>query len=166
MITADFGYTRSYYLHFNIKSSLLKLLCTLARLCEGTPLQPLRLNFFEIDFPSHPRSKLLFLTFREHSGQQNKGKGAQILWAHSAPQFAHHHHIAPFPPTSHLSPAKVSALHVNSRCRWRNVSLAFCDIISPYTHLFLPPILTQPVPLISTTWVSYVKDLLPRWYRW
>ena len=29
-----------------IKYLLLKLLCTLARLCEGTPLQPLILDFF------------------------------------------------------------------------------------------------------------------------
>ena len=39
-----------------IKSSLLKLLCTLVLLFEGNPLQPLRLNFFGIDFPLHPLS--------------------------------------------------------------------------------------------------------------
>ena len=37
--------------HFNSKSSLLKLIFTLARLCEGTPLQPLRLDFFRSTFP-------------------------------------------------------------------------------------------------------------------
>ena len=37
---------------FNSKCALLKLLCTLARLCEGIPLQPLRL-----DFLSRPRSQ-------------------------------------------------------------------------------------------------------------
>ena len=36
---------------FNSKSSILKLLCTLARLCEETPLQPLRPNFFGINLP-------------------------------------------------------------------------------------------------------------------
>ena len=51
-------------LSFNIKCSLLKLLCTLTRLLEGTLLQPLRLDFFGIDFPSHPLSQLPFLTFR------------------------------------------------------------------------------------------------------
>ena len=30
---------------YNTKCPLLKLLCTLKRLCEGTPLQPLQLNF-------------------------------------------------------------------------------------------------------------------------
>ena len=40
---------------FSSKCSLLKLLCTLARLCEGTPPQPHRLDFFGIiEFPSHP----------------------------------------------------------------------------------------------------------------
>ena len=36
---------------FNRKCSLLKLLCTLARLCEGNPLQPLKLDFFGIRGP-------------------------------------------------------------------------------------------------------------------
>ena len=49
---------------FNSKYSLLKLLCTLVRLYEVTPLQPPRIDFFEIDFPSHPCSQLPFLTFR------------------------------------------------------------------------------------------------------
>ena len=59
---------------FNNKSSLLKFLCTLAGLCKGIPFQPLRLNFFGINFPSHPCSQLTFLTFR---GQDNKGESAQ-----------------------------------------------------------------------------------------
>ena len=37
-------------------------------------LQQLRLDFFGINFPSHPRSQLPFLTF---CGKGNKGKGAQ-----------------------------------------------------------------------------------------
>ena len=35
---------------FNSKCSLLKLLCTLSCLCEGTPLQPHRLDFFGLTF--------------------------------------------------------------------------------------------------------------------
>ena len=47
-----------YTFRFNIKSSLLKLLFTLARLFKGTPLQPLILNFFGI---RDPRSLLPFI---------------------------------------------------------------------------------------------------------
>ena len=46
-----------------IKYLLLKLLCTLARLCEGIHLQPLRLDFFGINSPSHPCSQLPYLNF-------------------------------------------------------------------------------------------------------
>ena len=88
---------------FNSKSSLLKLLCTLARLCEVTPLQPLRLNFFGINFPLHPRSQLPFLTFR---GQDNRGEIAQIPCARSAPQPSHPRDIETHP-ISHLFTSKV-----------------------------------------------------------
>ena len=84
-----------------------KLLYTLARLCEGTPLQPLRLNFFGINFPSYPLSQLPFLTFHRQSGQQNKGKGAQIPQAWSTPQPAHPIDIAPHP----ISQLFTSMLH-------------------------------------------------------
>ena len=52
LVMRGFRAARRMFLTFHsiIKSSLLKLLCTLARLCEGTPLQPVRL-----DFLSHPR---------------------------------------------------------------------------------------------------------------
>ena len=47
---------------FNIKSLLLKLLCTLTRLWEGTPLQSLRLHFFGIKGPCS-KLPLLFSIF-------------------------------------------------------------------------------------------------------
>ena len=47
----------------NIKCSLSKVLYTLAHLYKGTPLQPLRVDFFGIEFTSHPCSKLPFITF-------------------------------------------------------------------------------------------------------
>ena len=53
----------------NSKCLLLKLLCTLANLYEGTPLQPLRPNSFGIDFPSHPRSQLPFITFHRQNNR-------------------------------------------------------------------------------------------------
>ena len=55
--------TNSSTFRFNIKSSFLKLLCTLARLFEITLLQPLRLNFYGINFPLHPPSPFSFPTF-------------------------------------------------------------------------------------------------------
>ena len=100
---------------FNCKYSLLKLLCTLARLCEGTPFQPLRLDFFGINFPSLPRSQLPFLTFR---WQDNKGKSAQSPWARSAPQLANPRDIQSHP-ISHLSISKVISIPCRSITRLR-----------------------------------------------
>ena len=61
MIESPHGKFCMHSFRFNSKSSLLKLLCTLARLCEGTPFQPLRIDFFGIDFPSHPPSQFPYL---------------------------------------------------------------------------------------------------------
>ena len=102
-----------YTFYFNIKSSLLILLFTPARLCEGTPLQPLRLDFFGIDFPSHPRSQLPFLTFCGQAGQQNKGKVAQIPWVRSATQPSHPIDISP-PPHLPSIPCQVN-IHAVTR---------------------------------------------------
>ena len=90
---------------FNSKSSLLKLLCTLVRLFEGTPLQPLILDFFLINFPLHPRSKLLFFTF---CGQDNKGESAQSPQARYYHQTAHPRDIETHP-ISHVYTSKVSS---------------------------------------------------------
>ena len=104
------GQCRKQYHTFrlNIKSSLLKLLCTLARLCEGTPFQPLRLNFL-----SHPRSTLRIAIFCRHD---NRTRGKACIAHMSAllsptsptsPTSSTPRHRYP-PPTSYLSPAKVS----------------------------------------------------------
>ena len=54
-----FPITPKYHtFHSIIKSSLLILLCILAHLCKGTPLQPLRIHFFGI---RGPRSQLGFM---------------------------------------------------------------------------------------------------------
>ena len=46
---------------FNIKSSLLKLLCILTHICEVNPLQLLPIKFL-----SHPRSTFLIAIFYRH----------------------------------------------------------------------------------------------------
>ena len=46
-----------------IKYLILKLLCTLACLYKGTPIQPLRIYFFGINFFLHPSSQLPFSLF-------------------------------------------------------------------------------------------------------
>ena len=56
---------------FNVKSSLLYVLCTLTRLSDETPLQPLRL-----DFPSHPRSILLIVMFYSYD-KRTMGKACR-----------------------------------------------------------------------------------------
>ena len=67
---------------FDIKSSLFKSLCTLARLCEGTPLQPLRLKFL-----SHPRSTLQIAFFSgmtvETNGFYRDGHAVETMDADS-----------------------------------------------------------------------------------
>ena len=75
----------------NVKSSLLKLLCTLARL---NPLQPLIIDFFGIDFPSHPCSQLTFINF---CGQDNRTRVKARIY--------HEHALLPKlnpPPHTHL----------------------------------------------------------------
>ena len=67
---------------FNSKYSLLKLVCTLARLCEITLLQPLRLNFYGIKFPSHPCSQFSFLTFCR---QDNTTRGKAHIYHEFSP---------------------------------------------------------------------------------
>ena len=79
---------------FNSKCSLLKLLCTLARLYKGTPLQP-----HILDFLSHPRSTLHISIFCRHDNI-TRGK-AHRPSARSTTQSAHYRDIAPLP-TSQL----------------------------------------------------------------
>ena len=126
--------TASSYIYtfgFNIKYSLLKLLCTLARLYEGTSLQPLRLDFFGSPFPCILAQIFHFSFLQE--GKYNKGKGTQIPWEHSAPQPAHPINIVPCP-ISHLSTDKVS-------------STPRCAIPRHHTPLPLP--LPPPIPSSS-----------------
>ena len=47
----------------NIKYSLFKLFCTISRLCEGTPLRQLWLDFFWSTLPCVPELTMLFLNF-------------------------------------------------------------------------------------------------------
>ena len=79
------------YLTFcsNSKCSFLKVVCNFTRLYEGNPLQPLRLNFFGIDYPLHLHSQFPFFSFHRQAGQQNKGKGMQSPHARSDTQPAH-----------------------------------------------------------------------------
>ena len=91
------------YFRYIIESSLLKLLCSLLCLFEVIPLQPLRLDFFGINFPSYPQSQLPFINFR---GQVNKGKVAQSPWLRSPPKPDHNRDMVIYP-ISHLFTAKV-----------------------------------------------------------
>ena len=106
---------------FNSKCSLVKLLCTLARLGEGTLLQPLRLDFFGIDFPLHPRSQLPYL-FVLIAGRKTRGNARRAHERAPLPNLTTPATIAP-PPSSHLSPAQVSARRTISR---RRVPLGEC----------------------------------------
>ena len=143
-----------YTFCFNSKCSLLKLLCTLARLCKGTLLQPLRLDFFGIDFPSHPQSQLPFIfsllagsTTREKARRAHERAPTLNLTtpatiAPPRPPPHNHPHIPlplnwlwhppplylPLIPRQgnlHTSPFRVAVL------RWRNVSPAFLEMHSP-----------------------------------
>ena len=126
---------------FNNKPSLFNLLCTLARLCKGTPLQLLRIDFFVINFPWHPRSQLPFLTFR---GQDNRTRGKACRSHDRAPL-----PNLPAPDTSrptpypNYPPPKVSKHHtraapfcVAALCL-RKFFLALRETFSLCTHLVL-----------------------------
>ena len=92
----------------NTKFSFLKLLCTLARLFKGTPLQPLILDFFGSDSPVHPFSQLPFITFRGQvniiSVKARKSHERSPLPNLPTPETSR------LPPTYQVYPAKVSAL--------------------------------------------------------
>ena len=125
-----------YTFCFNSKCSLLKLLCTLASLCKGTLLQPLRLDFFGIDFPSHPQSQLPFIfsllagsTTREKARRAheraptlNLTTPATIATPRPPPLYLP---LIPRQGNLHTSPFRVAVL------RWRNVSPAFLEMHSP-----------------------------------
>ena len=86
------------------KCSLLKLLCSLMHLCGRTPLQPLRLKFSGIDFPSHPRSQLPFITFR---GQDNitRGKVCRSHERNPLPNLPTPDTYIPVPPNTYPPPS-------------------------------------------------------------
>ena len=126
----------------NIRSLLLKLLCTLARLCEGILLQPLRLNLFGINFPLHPCSQFPFITFRGQVEQQNKGKDTQSPWVLSAPQPSHPHNIAhppPHIPIIHRQGKRVSRHFTSPSTAGGLFPLHFAKC----THLILPLLLSR-----------------------
>ena len=94
---------------FNIKYSFIKLLCTLTRLCRGTPLQPLRLEFFGINFPSHPCSHNFHCS---HFFEQKKwGKGASHISTLRSPTFTPQLSPPPQLPRTFLQGHIHAALH-------------------------------------------------------
>ena len=128
----------------NSKYSLLGLLCTLARLYEGTPLQPLRLNIFGINFLLYPISQFPFLVFHGQEGQHKKVKGIHSPWSRSAHQPSHPRDITPRPNLP-LIPCQgklhTVPIHFNFAAQpLKNVSLAFCGI---HTHRVLPSLFSR-----------------------
>ena len=129
---------------FNSKSSLLKILCVLARLCEVTPLQPLRLDCFIINFPSHPYWPLSFIfsLFAGRTTEQEERRLYPMIATHSPTCPPQRHHTPSLLPLIHRQGnIHASPLHSVLRRCWRNVFIAFCEIISPCTHLGLPLLL-------------------------
>ena len=93
----------SHTFRYIIKCSLLKLLCALACLCKGTPLQPLILDFFGIDFHLHPHSQFPFFTFR---GKDNitRGKTCRYHERYPIPNLTTPAKSPPTPPTNYTPP--------------------------------------------------------------
>ena len=112
------------------------LLCTFAHLCEGTHLQPLRL-----DFLSHPRSTLRIAIFRRHDNRK-RGKSCRAhMSALRSPTCSPPRHRSP--PHLPIIPIQVNiqdrtAPSIVAAHRWKNVSLASREIFSPCNHLVLP----------------------------
>ena len=129
------------------------LLCTLTRLCEGTPLQPLQP--LQLNFLSHPCSTLLIYIFYRHDNI-TRVKSHRTP-ARSATQPAHHRNIAPLP-TSQLYPAKVSAAPFRvAACHWRTFPLTSSSLTlslsSSSSSLPRPP--RRPLPL------SHIDEIPP-----
>ena len=83
------------------KCSLLKLLCTLACLCEGTPLQPLRLDFFGSTFPRNLAHNSHFALFAGRTTEQGERR-TYTMSALPSPTF---------PPQRHRSPPHLPLFH-------------------------------------------------------
>ena len=130
-----------------IKSSLLKLLYTITRLCEGTPPQPHRLNFFGIEFPLHPYSQLPFITF---CGKDNRGKVVQIPWVRSAPQLSYPQDITP-PTTSNLYYSKISS----------NIALRHFALSCASGRTFLLRLVNYFLRALTLLWLWFFCD--PSW---
>ena len=142
--TLDFPQKRNNF-HYIIKSSLLKLLCSLARLCKGNPLQQLQLDFFGIN--TFLESSLtisisqFFLT-----AKQNKGKGAQIPYEHAPLPNCPTPATSCPPNTYRLSPSKLSAHCAISCCRspleecFPCVSRSHFSIQSPCSSFDVPSV--------------------------
>ena len=96
----------------NIKYLLLKLLCTLALLCEGTPLKHLDLTSLESEL-----SITIAISNFLRVGQTEQGdRRAEPTSALRSPTIPPPQPPPPLP-TYHLSPAGVSSRRAISRCR-------------------------------------------------
>ena len=112
--------------HFNIKYSLLELLCTPTRLYEGTPLQLLQLDLFRLTFPSILAQNCHLSLF---SVRDNTTRGWMHISYERSPlpnrttptTFLH----LPLIPQKGKLQACTATFCVTAR-HWRNVSLAFC----------------------------------------
>ena len=121
-----------------VNTHTLKLLCTLARLCEGIPLRPLRLNI-SLASPPLTISVSPFLPF-SRAGQENRTGGKARRAHERAPipnlptpgYIAPHTHLPLIRRRGNLH-AATAPFRVAAR-RWRNVSLAFRETFSPFTQ--------------------------------
>ena len=107
------------------KCSLLKLLCTLARLCEGIPLQPPQLDFFGINFSFRPCSQFTFFSF---CGQGNRTRGKSCRSREHAPLPDLPAPVTPLPNLPLITCQGKNHVHVTpfsfATGRWINIYLA------------------------------------------
>ena len=98
---------------------------------RGNPPSTTSTPLLRIDFPSHPCSQLPCITFHGQGNIARVTEQREIPHERFAPQMSHFRYITPPhpPPTSHLSPTKVSATrashHFTSLCVAR-VTFPFC----------------------------------------
>ena len=150
------GFRKAFTLRFNIKSSLMKLLCTLMCLFEGTPFQPLWLEFL-----LHPLSTLLIAIFQTHD---NITRGnSQRPSARSATQPAHHRDIAPLPNSQFLPPKLSSEPFCVAARRWRTSPLTSSTLtLSPSSSSYSSP--AQPSILSFAKSSFHTLAFLLIWY--
>ena len=146
-----------------IKSSILKLLCTLTRICKETIVQSLQIDSFGSTLPcipSHYFNFSLFAVRTTEQGERRKSHQNDPLPILNNPTTSPPPHFPLIPRQGNIYAALCHSASL--RASGGTFPLRFAKYFYPCTHLVLPSVFTRPVPFISPPRVSDVTDVLLR----